>query len=176
MLNEDQIKGKWKEVRGGIRNLWGRLSDDELDQAKGNLTKITGLIQDKYGESKEAIKNKLDRLMDSFDNETDRSKQDLSTSSYQRNPTAESNVDAGFDDTNFSVGRDLGIDSESRSFNSSSPVMNSTSDFDDEGLEATDSYDSEEIFDTDEDRENFSSRSRGNLKEMNSNEDRIARH
>lgn len=88
MLNQDQIKGKWDEIKGGVRNLWGKLTDDEVEQFKGNLQSISGIVQERYGESKDSISKKLDRLMDSFDNETDKSlKLNDGESSYERNPT-----------------------------------------------------------------------------------------
>ena len=91
MFNEDQIKGKWTEFKGGIRNLWGRITDDDLEMTKGNSMKISGLIQNKYGETKEVVKEKLDKLLDSFDNETDKHPKDIGSSSYKRNPTTGEN-------------------------------------------------------------------------------------
>lgn len=87
MLNQEQIKGKWTEIKGGVRNLWGQITDDELEQTKGNLSAIAGIIEQRYGETKEVVKEKLDTLMDSFDNETDKHPDDIGASSYQRNPT-----------------------------------------------------------------------------------------
>ena len=58
-VNEDTIKGKWKEVKGGVQKMWGKLTDDELDQAQGDLTTLSGIIQRRYGESKEAVDTKL---------------------------------------------------------------------------------------------------------------------
>lgn len=88
MLNEEQFHGKWNEIKGGIKNLWGRLTDDELEQVKGNITEVSGIVEEKYGETKEEIKMKLEQLMDSFDNETDK---DISpdVASYQRSPLEE---------------------------------------------------------------------------------------
>lgn len=85
MLNEDQIQGKWKEIKGGIRNLWGKLTDDEIEQYKGKLTDVAGLVQSRYGETKEEIKTKLNSLMESFDNDTDKNISP-DVSSYQRSP------------------------------------------------------------------------------------------
>jgi uncharacterized protein YjbJ (UPF0337 family) len=85
MLNEEQFSGKWKEIKGGIRNLWGRLTDDELESVKGNVTEVTGLVERKYGETKEEIKAKLNQLMDSFDNDTDKNISP-DVSSYERSP------------------------------------------------------------------------------------------
>ncbi|MBC7714635.1 MAG: CsbD family protein [Rhizobacter sp.] len=58
-VNEDTIKGKWKEVKGDVQKMWGKLTDDELDQAQGDLTSLSGIIQRRYGESKEAVDTKL---------------------------------------------------------------------------------------------------------------------
>jgi uncharacterized protein YjbJ (UPF0337 family) len=85
MLNEEQFKGRWKEIKGGIRNLWGKITDDELEQTKGDLTEITGLVEQRYGETKEEIKEKYEQLMDSFDNKTDKGELP-DESSFQRKP------------------------------------------------------------------------------------------
>lgn len=66
MLNEDVLKGKWIEFRGGVRNLWGNITDEEIDQTKGSFSKLVDLIQQKHGESKDSISQKLDRLKDSL--------------------------------------------------------------------------------------------------------------
>lgn len=85
MLNEQQFLGKWTEIKGGLKNLWGRLTDDELEQVKGNVKEITGIVEERYGETKKDIKMKLDQLMDSFDNDTDKNITP-DESSYQRSP------------------------------------------------------------------------------------------
>lgn len=85
MLNEQQFQGKWTEIKGGLKNLWGRLTDDELEQVKGNIKEISGIVEERYGEKKEDIKMKLDQLMDSFDNDTDKNITP-DESSYQRSP------------------------------------------------------------------------------------------
>lgn len=59
VLNEDTLKGKWKETKGEIQKMWGKLTDDDLEQAKGDLTALTGIIQKRYGESKESVQAKL---------------------------------------------------------------------------------------------------------------------
>lgn len=105
MLNEDQIRGKWKEIKGGVRNLWGQITDDDLEKTKGNFSKISGLIQNRYGETREVVKNKLDVLLASFDNETDKHPRDIGGTSYQRNPTVEPKIDEEYE-INFSIGKE----------------------------------------------------------------------
>jgi uncharacterized protein YjbJ (UPF0337 family) len=89
MLNDEQIKGKWNEIRGGIRNLWGKVTDDELNRLKGNFEEISGIIEQRYGETKSTIKEKLDRLLDSFDNVSDRDNL-RDQSSFERRPDYDS--------------------------------------------------------------------------------------
>jgi uncharacterized protein YjbJ (UPF0337 family) len=88
MLNQEQFEGKWTEIKGGIRNLWGKLTDDEIEGVKGNVQEVTGLVERKYGDTKEEIKAKLDQLMDSFDNDTDK-QISPDVASYQRSPLAD---------------------------------------------------------------------------------------
>lgn len=61
-MNQNTISGKWKELKGEIRNQWGKLTDDEIESTKGNLTAVTGLIQQRYGEAKESTSEKLNSL------------------------------------------------------------------------------------------------------------------
>lgn len=84
MLTDNEIENKWNQIKDGIRTLWGNLSEEQLDATKGNLASIAGVIQNQYGETKEAIQEKIQRLLDSFDNETDR--RNFYTDSYQRKP------------------------------------------------------------------------------------------
>lgn len=85
MLNEQQFKSKWTEIKGGLRNLWGRLTDEELELTKGSLTSIAQLIDKKYGETKDEIRMKLKTLMTSFDNPTDKGVSP-DESSFERSP------------------------------------------------------------------------------------------
>ena len=61
-MNKDQIKGSWKETKGALRKKWGKLTDDEIEQAKGDRENLIGTIQKKYGETKESIQKSLDKI------------------------------------------------------------------------------------------------------------------
>jgi uncharacterized protein YjbJ (UPF0337 family) len=66
-INEDTIKGKWKEIKGDIQKTWGRLTDDELEQTKGDLKAVGGLIQQRYGEVHNTYSKKLNQIFGHFD-------------------------------------------------------------------------------------------------------------
>ena len=58
-MNENIFKGKWKEIKGEIVRSWGKITEDELEQTKGDLTKISGIVQQKYGETQESVRERL---------------------------------------------------------------------------------------------------------------------
>ena len=61
MMNEYIFKGKWKEMRGQIKEWWGKLTDDELEQANGNAQQFVGLLQQKYGYTRNKAEAELNR-------------------------------------------------------------------------------------------------------------------
>ena len=66
MLNDNIIEGKWKLVKGEIQKAWGKLTDDELEQTKGNVTQLTGLVQQRYGENQESIRTRINDWITEF--------------------------------------------------------------------------------------------------------------
>lgn len=76
-MNESLFKGKWKELKGEIQTQWGKLTADDLDQTKGNLKSIAGLIEQKYGHAKEEISTKLHALADRFGGEAEQKVADV---------------------------------------------------------------------------------------------------
>ena len=47
-------------MKGKAQEQWGELTDDELDKAAGDRQQLEGLIQQKYGKSKEAARDEVD--------------------------------------------------------------------------------------------------------------------
>ncbi len=60
-MNKDIFEGKWKQMRGQIKVTWGKLTDDDLDQVEGKYDKFLGLLQEKYGLSRERAEEEVDR-------------------------------------------------------------------------------------------------------------------
>ena len=54
-VNEDQVMGKWHQIKGKVKEKWGDLTDDEITQGEGKLEELAGKIQQKYGGVKEQI-------------------------------------------------------------------------------------------------------------------------
>lgn len=64
MVDRNQVKGKWKQLAAGAKQEWGKLTDDEVSRAEGNFDELVARIQEKYGESREAIAEKLNKMME----------------------------------------------------------------------------------------------------------------
>ena len=58
-----QVEGNWKQFRGRVKEKWGKLTDDELDQVAGRRERLEGLIQEKYGKAKEETRRLIDEWM-----------------------------------------------------------------------------------------------------------------
>lgn len=52
-MNEDKIKGQWKQLSGKIKARWGKLTDDDLTTASGNAEYLAGKVQERYGIAKD---------------------------------------------------------------------------------------------------------------------------
>lgn len=61
-MNRDQVMGKWEEVKGKAKRIWGELTDDDFKKAEGSIDKLYGVIQQRFGVDKEAAKRKIDDL------------------------------------------------------------------------------------------------------------------
>ncbi|WOI56466.1 CsbD family protein [Palleronia sp. LCG004] len=62
-MNWDQIAGSWKQFTGRIQQKWGQLTHDEVDEAKGDRERLEGIIQKKYGVTKEEARAQIDEWM-----------------------------------------------------------------------------------------------------------------
>ncbi len=58
-MNSDTMKGTWKQLKGKIKEAWGDLTDDEIEQAEGKRDQLVGTIQKKYGKTKEEVDRQL---------------------------------------------------------------------------------------------------------------------
>lgn len=62
-MNWDQVEGRWTEFKGKLREKYGELTDDEIEEARGDREQLEGLIQKKYGDAKESARDGVDRVM-----------------------------------------------------------------------------------------------------------------
>jgi uncharacterized protein YjbJ (UPF0337 family) len=65
-MNEDVFSGKWREMRGTLRSWWGRLSDDDLEKIGGQKDRLIGVVQEKYGQTREQAEREVDRRLSEY--------------------------------------------------------------------------------------------------------------
>lgn len=61
-LNQNTAKGKWLEIKGDVQKAWGKLTDDDLEKSKGDMKKIAGMIQQRYGDTQKGSTEKLEDI------------------------------------------------------------------------------------------------------------------
>lgn len=58
-MNEDTIKGQWKQLHGRLKARWGQLTDDDLGVAEGNAEYLAGKLQERYGMAADEARRQL---------------------------------------------------------------------------------------------------------------------
>lgn len=58
-MNEDTIKGQWKQLRGQLKSRWGKLTDDDLTTASGSTEYLAGRIQERYGIARDEAEKQI---------------------------------------------------------------------------------------------------------------------
>ena len=65
-MNWDQTEGKWKQLKGSLKEHWGKLTDDDLTVINGNRDKFVGKVQERYGLAKEEAQKRADEWVKSL--------------------------------------------------------------------------------------------------------------
>lgn len=58
----DQIKGKWNQIQGKLKEKYGQLANDDLSYQEGKEEQLLGLLQEKLGKTKEEVKELIDKI------------------------------------------------------------------------------------------------------------------
>lgn len=66
-MNADVLKGKWLQVKGSIKEKWGQLTDDDLNRVSGNVDRLIGLVQERYGYQKEEAQRQVNAFLSQYD-------------------------------------------------------------------------------------------------------------
>jgi uncharacterized protein YjbJ (UPF0337 family) len=62
-MNKDIIQGKWKEIKGQLKQQWGKLTDNEISQMQGTYEELEGVLQKKYGYAKNEAKREIESFI-----------------------------------------------------------------------------------------------------------------
>ncbi|MGH9529051.1 MAG: CsbD family protein [Terriglobales bacterium] len=59
-MNWDRIEGQWKQMKGSVKERWGKLTDDDLNVIGGKKDQLVGRVQERYGIAKDEAQMQVD--------------------------------------------------------------------------------------------------------------------
>ena len=65
-MNEDVLNGQWKQAKGHVREWWGKVTDDDVDRINGKSEQLVGVLQERYGWTRERAKQEMDTRLASL--------------------------------------------------------------------------------------------------------------
>jgi len=76
-MNKDIMQGKWHEMKGRVKEQWGKLTDDDLSQINGSSERLLGVLQQRYGYARDKAEEEYKRFSDKWS-------RDMSTTETRR--------------------------------------------------------------------------------------------
>ena len=66
-MNDDTFKGQWLQIKGKVRQQWGKHTNDDLDEVQGKSEQLIGRVQERYGLAKDEARRQVNTWLDEFD-------------------------------------------------------------------------------------------------------------
>jgi len=67
-MNKDIFEGEWEEIKGQLRKTWGELTNNDLDEIKGNQEILFAKLQKHYGYTKEQAQKAVQDFLNFYRN------------------------------------------------------------------------------------------------------------
>lgn len=80
-MNTDILQGQWKQIRGEAKAWWGKLTDNDLDRVAGKFDVLVGILQEKYGYSRERAANEVEERVSAYEAALKESNKELTSES-----------------------------------------------------------------------------------------------
>jgi uncharacterized protein YjbJ (UPF0337 family) len=62
----ERVQGNWKQLSGGVRHEWGKLTHNDVEQVKGDVETLAGKIEERYGVTKAEAKKQIEMWAGKF--------------------------------------------------------------------------------------------------------------
>ncbi len=62
-MSSDILKGQWKQLRGSVKDWWGKLTDNDVERIDGNRDKLVGALQERYGWTRAQAESEVNRRL-----------------------------------------------------------------------------------------------------------------
>ena len=76
-MNSDILQGKWKQLKGNVKEAFGKLTDDDLTQAEGSADKMLGVLQERYGYTQAQAQAEWDKFVQKHSSDVEDAKANL---------------------------------------------------------------------------------------------------
>ena len=63
-FNRDVLTGKWTQLRGKVKQTWGKLTDNDLDRITGRFEELVGLVQERYGYTRDKAEKEVTHFIE----------------------------------------------------------------------------------------------------------------
>lgn len=63
-MNKDMLKGRWNQLKGNVKQEWGKLTDNDVARIEGDRDEFIGVVQERYGYSRERAEREVDAYLD----------------------------------------------------------------------------------------------------------------
>ncbi len=63
-MAQDILKGKWHEMKGKVKQQWGKLTDDDITRINGSVEMLSGRLQQVYGYHKNQAEKEIEGFLE----------------------------------------------------------------------------------------------------------------
>ncbi|HVI89046.1 MAG TPA: CsbD family protein [Dongiaceae bacterium] len=63
-MNNDRIEGNWMQIKGKVKEQWGKLTDDDMKVIEGNRDQLLGRVQERYGIARDEAEKQIRQFRD----------------------------------------------------------------------------------------------------------------
>ncbi|HWO08202.1 MAG TPA: CsbD family protein [Polyangiaceae bacterium] len=64
-MNTDVFQGRWQQLKGKARVKWGKLTNDDIDQIRGERDQLVGKLRERYGLERDRAEREVDDWLSS---------------------------------------------------------------------------------------------------------------
>jgi uncharacterized protein YjbJ (UPF0337 family) len=55
----EKWQGRWEQLTGRVKSVWGSITDDDLTKAEGDYERLIGVLKEKTGKTREQLEEAL---------------------------------------------------------------------------------------------------------------------
>jgi uncharacterized protein YjbJ (UPF0337 family) len=59
-MNSDVFEGRWKQLKGSLKQRWAKLTDDDVMALSGKKDELVGRLQERYGITRDQAEREAD--------------------------------------------------------------------------------------------------------------------